>query len=87
MSDSLDILRLLVRDADIEFFFEFHNQLNSVKAVCSQIVLEAGLRGDLCFVHAELVDNDLNYFFLDASHNLLAFNEQLRRQENPDGQL
>jgi hypothetical protein len=75
MADSLDILRLLVWDTDIEFFLEFHDQFDSVETVCSQVVLETGVFGDLSIVHAELVDNNLFYFLLNASHNLLAFNE------------
>src|SRR5690606_29293097 len=38
-----DGFSLFIRNRDVEFFFKFHNQLNGIQRVCSQIV------GETCF--------------------------------------
>ena len=41
---STNLLSLVIRNRDTEFFFEFHDKFYSVKRICSQVVSEA------CFV-------------------------------------
>src|SRR5688572_10955805 len=45
-------LSLLIRNRDIEFFFEFHDQFYSVERVCSQVICERSFISYLCFVNA-----------------------------------
>src|SRR5712691_9966952 len=57
--DGHDLLGRVIRDFAPEFLFEGHHQLDRVKAVGPQIVDKAGILGDLGFVDAEMLDDDL----------------------------
>src|SRR3974390_547748 len=59
--DGADFFRLLVRDLDLEGFFEGHYQLDCVERVGAQVVHKRRIGCDLALVHAELLHNDLLY--------------------------
>mmetsp|Transcript_29164 Transcript_29164/g.56279 ORF Transcript_29164/g.56279 Transcript_29164/m.56279 type:complete len:325 (+) Transcript_29164:2833-3807(+) len=62
----LDRLGSVIRDLDAELFFERHDQLNGVQAVCAQIVDEGCGVDDFDFVHAQVFHNDLLHAVRDA---------------------
>gem|GEM_PF-2454670 len=43
---STNLLSLVIRNRDTEFFFEFHDKFYSVKRICSQIVKFAVQRNE-----------------------------------------
>jgi len=55
----LDVLGGVIRDLDVELFFEGHDQLDVVEAVGAQVVDEAGLLGDLLRIGVQVFDDDL----------------------------
>src|SRR5665213_4095643 len=69
--DGYDLLGRIVRNLATEFLFECHHQLDRIEAVRAQIVDEAGIVGDLGFVDAQMLHNDLFYSLGDIAHNLL----------------
>jgi hypothetical protein len=56
--DGRDLLGRVIRDCVPKLFFEGEHQLG-VKAVAAQIVDKAGILGHLCFIDAEMLDDDL----------------------------
>jgi hypothetical protein len=63
----------VVRDLDAELFFESHDQLNSVEAVCAQIVDEAGLFDHFVFFNAKMLDDDFFNAVRDIAHEIFPF--------------
>ena len=47
-----NLLCLIIRNRNTEFFFEFHNQFNCVKRICAQIISEAGFVSNFRFFYA-----------------------------------
>ena len=60
----------VVRDFDVEFLFEGHDQLDIVQAVRAEVIDEAGLFGDLFRVSVEVLDHDLTDAFENVGHTL-----------------
>src|SRR6185312_3256768 len=65
--DATDLLRILVRDLDLEGTLEFHNQLDQVERIGAEILNEGGSWGNFTLLDAELLDHDLTDLFFDAS--------------------
>src|SRR5690242_16218529 len=63
-----DLLRILIRDFNVEGLFEGHDQLDCVQGVCPQIVHEGSSRRNLAFLNAQLLDDDLFYLVVNACH-------------------
>src|SRR5580704_16960216 len=65
-----DLLRLLVRNLDIEGLLEGHHQFHRVQRIGAQVVHKRRIGCDLALVHAQLFDNDLFYAFLYGCHEI-----------------
>src|SRR5205085_873635 len=63
-----DLLRILVRNFDVESFLEGHDQLDGVERIGAQIVHERGGCRDFAFFLAQLLDHDLLHFFIYNCH-------------------
>src|SRR5713101_816691 len=63
-----DLFRVLVRNLDVEAFFESHHQFDRIQRVRAQVVHERSTGGDLAFVHAQLLNDDLLYFLINGCH-------------------
>jgi hypothetical protein len=59
VADRLNRLGGVVRNFDVEFFFEGHYELDDVEAVRAKIVDEARLRLDFGRIDVEMLDDDL----------------------------
>ena len=70
VADGLDVLSGVIRNLDVEFFFEGHDQLDVVEAVGAQVVDEARLFGDLLGVGVQMFDDDLTHALEDVGHSL-----------------
>ena len=57
--DGQDFLCRIVGNFASEFFFKRHHQFDRIETVRPKIIDEAGIIGNLCFVYAEMLDNDL----------------------------
>jgi len=66
IADLLELLSILVRNLDSEFFLESHDELDGIEGVGSEILNEGGIDGDLFSGHAELLDDDVADFFFDG---------------------
>src|SRR5690606_2204689 len=62
IADRKDRFGCIVRNFDAKFFFEGHDQLDRVEAVCTKIVNEACAFGDLVGIYTQMFNN----YFLDA---------------------
>ena len=60
------MLRLLVRDLDLELLFHGHHQLDDVEGVGAEVLDERGLRLDLVLADAELLRDDALDLRLDG---------------------
>src|ERR1700678_1098767 len=69
-----DFFRVLVRNLDVETFFESHHQFDRVQRIRAQVVHKRCARGDLAFVHAQLLYDDLLYFLVNGCHVSPRFN-------------
>jgi hypothetical protein len=69
--DGADLFRVFVGDFDFEGFFEGHDQLDGVEGVGAEVVHKGGVGCDLGFVHAQLLDNDLLYTFINGCHETI----------------
>src|SRR3954452_20858748 len=47
IADGAELLRFLVRDIDVEFFLESHDQLDGVEAVGAEVLHKASVVGQL----------------------------------------
>ena len=68
LAHRLDLLGLVVRDGDLELFFQFHHQLDDVQRVGAHVLLKGGLARDLVLVHAQVFADDLDDTFFNGSH-------------------
>src|SRR5271166_3703589 len=66
-----DLLRVLVRDFDLEGLFESHDQLDRIQRVGPKIVHEGSAGGHFRFVHTQLLHDDLFHPFFSRSHRSL----------------
>src|ERR1051325_1241896 len=69
LPDGLDLLGFLVRNGDLEFFFQLHDQFDDVEGIGADVFLERGVARDLFLVHAQVVADDLNDAFFSGCHN------------------
>ena len=72
IADRLDVLGGVIRDLDVEFFFEGHHQLDVVERVGAQVVDEAGLFRDLVRIGVQVVDDDLANALEGVGHECLS---------------
>jgi len=70
VAKGLDGFGCVIGDLDAELFFEGHNQLNGVEAVCAQIVDEGRGFDNLTFFNAKMLDNDLFHAISNVAHIL-----------------
>src|SRR5919112_3442259 len=56
IADGSELFRLLVRDINVELFFEGHHELDSIEAVGTEVFHEARIVGQLLPFDAELFD-------------------------------
>jgi hypothetical protein len=68
IAERLDRLGSVIGNFDSEFFLERHNQFNGIKAVCTKIVDERRILGDLVFFNAQMLDDDLARAIFDVAH-------------------
>src|SRR6478672_5006755 len=66
-----ELLRVLVRDVDVELLLERHHELHRVQAVGAEILHEAGLAGELLALDAQLLDDDVLDLLFDVAHVVL----------------
>src|SRR5947209_4274462 len=66
--DRDDLLGGIVGDLAPELLLERHDQLDRVEAVGAEIVDEAGVFGNLCFLDAQMLDDDLLDPLGDVTH-------------------
>src|ERR1700722_20372690 len=57
----LDLLRIFVRDFQVEGFLKLHHQFHHVERVCPQILLKRRTGGHFSFIHLKLLDDNLLY--------------------------
>ena len=67
--DGADLLRVLVRDVDLEGLFEREDQLDQTERICPEVVDERGLGLDVLLVDVELLLDDA----LDLGRDVPAF--------------
>lgn len=70
LADGLDFLGLFIRDGDLEFLFEFHDELHGVERVGAKILDEVGFCDDFRFVNSQFVNNDFFNAFGYCCHFL-----------------
>jgi hypothetical protein len=66
--DRQDFFGRIVGNFNAEFFLKRHDKLDIVQAVCTEIIDEARVLGNLLSVHAEMLDDDLLQAFSDITH-------------------
>src|SRR5260221_456613 len=64
-----DVLCLIVRNGEVKFLFELHDEFYSVQTVSAKVVGEASLRGNFRLFYAKLVNDDLLYFLCNFRHD------------------
>ena len=69
VANGSDLLGVLVGDLDIECLLELHDQLNGVQRICAQMSGETCFGNYLRLLNAQLVNDDLDNFLLNFSHN------------------
>src|SRR6185503_3609442 len=65
------LLRFFVRDVDVEFLLESHDQLDGVEAVRAEILHETGLGSQLLPFDAQLLDDDVLDPIFHVAHGVL----------------
>src|ERR1051326_876083 len=63
-----DLLRRILGDFDVERLLERHHEFDRVQTVGAQVVDEGRFRGDLGFVNAEMLNDDLLDLVGDIAH-------------------
>ena len=63
---SLELLGFFIRDFDVKFFFECHDEFDGVERVGTEIFDEFGFGGHLIGIDAELIHNDVFYTGFDT---------------------
>src|SRR5207249_4835423 len=66
--DGAQFLRLLVRDVDVEFLLEGHDQLDRVEAVGPEVFHEARVVGELVALDPKLFDDNVFDLLLELLH-------------------
>jgi hypothetical protein len=73
----LNFFSSVVWNFDSKFFFECHNQLHGVQAVCAQIIYEAVIGFNLVCICAKVFCRDFLYRIKYIAHADLSFSEVL----------
>jgi hypothetical protein len=68
-----NLFRRIVGDFNVEFFFERHDEFDNIKAVCAQIVDEAGFFRHFVGFNAQMLDNNLFNALSSIAHFLCPF--------------
>src|SRR5208337_1257174 len=68
-----NLLRILVRDFNIEGLFEGHHQFDGVERIGAQVIHERSAGRHLTLVHSQLLDNNLFHFFINGCHCFSSF--------------
>src|SRR5208283_3926608 len=68
---SADLLRVFVRDLDLEGFFESHDQFDRIERIGPKIVHEGRGGRNLRIIYSKLLHNDLLNPFFSRSHRFL----------------
>ncbi len=76
--DGFNLLGILVRDLDVEGFFELHDEFDDVEGVGAEIFLKACAWCDLSLVHLKLLDNNLLNLFVYCCHFVLLFTSGIK---------
>ncbi len=63
LADGLNLLSRVVRDVDVELFFELHHQFDRIERIGAQVVDERRFGRDLFLVDAQLIGDDICYSF------------------------
>src|SRR5208337_4234957 len=63
-----DFLRILVRNLDVEGFFESHYQFDGIERIGAQVVHKGSAGGDFALVHAQLLYDNLFHFLINGCH-------------------
>jgi hypothetical protein len=71
IADGAELIRLFVRDVDVELLLEGHHQLDGVQAVAAEVLHETGVGLELLPLHAELLDDDVLDLLFDVAHVVL----------------
>src|SRR5436190_10134298 len=66
--DGAQLLRLFVRDVDVEYLLERHDELDRVEAVGPQVFHEARVIGELVALDAQLLDDDVFDLLFELLH-------------------
>jgi hypothetical protein len=73
VAKGLDGLSGVIGNLDAELFFEGHNQLYGVQAVCAQIVDEGSIFSHFVFFNTQVLNNDLFNAICDVAHVYSSF--------------
>ena len=65
IADTLKFLSVFVWNFDVEFFFKSHHELDGIERIRTEIFDEGSRGNDLLWIDAELLDDDVFYFFFD----------------------
>jgi hypothetical protein len=71
VTEGLDVLGCVIGDLDAELFFESHDQLDSVEAVCAQVVDKRSVFNYFVFFNTKVLNNDLFNAVCDVAHTLV----------------
>src|SRR5664279_512096 len=63
-----DLLRLLVRNLDVEGLFKGHYQFDGVERVSAQVVYKRRICGDFALIHTQLLNDNLFYALFYRCH-------------------
>ncbi|OLB68405.1 MAG: hypothetical protein AUI09_00525 [Gemmatimonadetes bacterium 13_2_20CM_2_66_5] len=66
--DGAELLRLFVRDVDVEFLLERHDQLDGIEAVGAEIFHETRVVRELIAFDTELLDDDVFDLLFELLH-------------------
>ncbi len=62
VTDGADLFGVFIGNRDREFFFEFHDQFDSIQRICAEIIGEAGSGNDFGCIDSKFVLDDFDYF-------------------------
>ena len=66
--DGCDGAGLFIGNLDSEYFLKFHEELDSVERICTEVVGEVGGLRHFGRLYAELVDDDALYLTYDLTY-------------------
>src|SRR5450432_1910971 len=69
LPDGLDFFRLFIRDRQFKLVLKLHDKFHGIQRVSVEIVDEMGFPGDLAFINAHLLADNLDDLLLSVVHN------------------